>query len=140
MKYLLDTSAVSELVRPKPEAKVVRWIDEREEGTLFLSVLIFGELHKGIALLPDGPRKNRLRDWVDEELMLRFDGRILEVDLEVACEWGRLQARAASRGEPLPVMDSLIAATAVVHHLTVVTRNVKDFARCGVSVHDPWAG
>lgn len=139
MKYLLDTSAVSELVRPKPEAKVVRWIDEREEGSLFLSVLIFGELHKGIALLPDGPRKNKLRNWVDEDLMLRFDGRILEVNLEVAAEWGRLQAHAAGRGEPVPVVDSLIAATAVVHHLTVVTRNVKDFARCGVSVHDPWA-
>lgn len=139
MKYLLDTSAVSELVRPKPEARVVRWIDERDESGLFLSVLTIGELHNGIALLPAGSRKNRLQDWVDGELARRFQGRILDVSLEVAAEWGRLKARSDVRGEPVPVIDSLIASTAVVHHLIVVTRNVKDFSRCGVAVHDPWA-
>lgn len=138
MKYLLDASALSELAKPRPEPKVVRWIDERDEAALFLSVLTLGELHKGIARLPQGPRRNRLSDWVDEELARRFEGRVLPVDLEVAEEWGRLQGRAASRGEPLPVVDSLIAATALVHHLTVVTRDVKDMARCGAPVHDPW--
>lgn len=139
MKYLLDTSAVSELVRPRPDARVVRWIDERDESGLFLSVLTIGELHNGIALLPTGPRKNRLQDWVDEELSRRFQGRILDVNLDVAAEWGRLKARSDDRGEPVPVIDGLIASTAIVHHLTVVTRNIKDFARCGVAVHDPWA-
>ncbi len=72
MKYLLDTSAALELIRPKPEARVVRWIDEREESGLFLSVLTIGELHNGIALLSAGPRKNRLQDWVDGALSRRF--------------------------------------------------------------------
>jgi predicted nucleic acid-binding protein len=139
VKYLLDTSAVSELVRPKPEARVVRWIDERDESELFLSVMTIGELHNGIALLAAGPRKNRLQNWVDGDLTRRFQGRILNVDLDVAAEWGRLKARSDARGAPARVIDSLIASTAIVHNLTVVTRNVKDFSRCGVAVHDPWA-
>jgi predicted nucleic acid-binding protein len=138
VKYLLDTSAVSELVRPKPETRVVRWIDERDESSLFLSVLTIGELHNGIALLPIGPRKNRLQNWVDGELARRFQGRVLDVNLDVAAEWGRRKARSDTRGAPVPVIDSLIASTAIVHNLTVVTRNIKDFTRCGVAVYDPW--
>lgn len=138
MKYLLDTSAVSELVRPKPDPRVAAWIDERDESGLYLSVLTLGELHHGIALLAAGARKNKLQDWVDEELSRRFQGRILDVDADTAAQWGRLKARAETRGEPVLVVDSLIAATALVHNLIVVTRNVKDFVRCGVSVHNPW--
>lgn len=140
MRYLLDTSAVSELAKPKPEAKVVRWIDERDGDSLFLSVMTLGEIHKGIARLPEGTRRSRLGEWVDEGLARRFEGRILAVDQEVAAEWGRLQGAAAARGAPLPVVDGLIAATAIVHHLTVVTRDVGDMARCGAPVHDPWHG
>ncbi|MBI2889687.1 MAG: type II toxin-antitoxin system VapC family toxin [Nitrospirae bacterium] len=138
MRYLVDTSAISELIRPRPEPKVVRWIDERDEASLFLSVLTLGELHKGIARLADGKRKARLRDWVDDDLGRRFYARILPVDAETAVAWGRMQGEAAARGEPLPAVDSLIAATAVVHHLTVVTRNVRDIARCGAEVLNPW--
>ena len=101
-------------------------------------MLTLGELHKGVAKLAEGARKTKLRDWIDEDLCRRFQGRLLPVDLEVACEWGRLQARSAAKGQPLPAVDSLIAATAMVHHLTVVTRNVKDLRRCGAEVVDPW--
>lgn len=138
MKYLLDTSVVSELVKPKPEEGVIRWLRERDDALLFLSVLTLGELHMGVARLPAGGRKQRLVNWLDEELARRFEGRLLAVDAETAVEWGRLRAAASARGESLPVVDSLIAATAIVHHLTVATRNVKDLVRCGAPIFDPW--
>ncbi|MBI5630258.1 MAG: type II toxin-antitoxin system VapC family toxin [Elusimicrobia bacterium] len=138
MKYLLDTSVISELVRPKPEAGVVRWLDERDEESLFLSVLTLGELHKGVVRLPTGPRKNKLQYWIDEDLSRRFYGKILDITVEVAAEWGHLQAHGLNRGEPIPVVDSLIAATAIVNHLTVATRNTKDLERCGAPVYNPW--
>ena len=138
MRYLLDTSAVSELVRVRPSPKVVAWMDSRDEASLFLSVLTLGEIHKGIERLEDGRRKAALRDWVDEDLVRRFYARILPVDADTAVEWGRLQGKALARGEPLPAVDALIAATAIVHRLTVVTRNVRDVERCGADVLDPW--
>ncbi len=79
-----------------------------------------------------------MRNWLDEDLAKRFQGRILPVDSEVAAEWGRIQGEALAKAQPLPVIDSMISATAAVHNLTVVTRNTKDFRRCGVNVFDPW--
>lgn len=137
MRYLLDTCVVSELVKPAPHPGVVRWLQEREEETLFLSVLTFGELQKGISKLPPGPRQESLREWVAADLVLRFSGRTLDIDTDVAVAWGEMQGEAEGRGERLPVMDSLIAATAVVHNLTVVTRNTRDIERCGVGVFNP---
>jgi toxin FitB len=138
MRYLLDTCVVSELVKPAPHPGVIRWLQEREEETLFLSVLTFGELQKEISKLPPGPRQEMLREWVATDLVLRFSGRTLDIDTDVAVAWGEMQGEAESRGERLPVMDSLIAATAVVRNLTVVTRNTKDIERCGVGVFNPW--
>ncbi|MBI1919785.1 MAG: type II toxin-antitoxin system VapC family toxin [Geobacter sp.] len=140
MRYLLDTCLISELVRPKPHAGVVRWLDSRDEHTLYLSVLTIGELRKGISKLQDGDRKEALKEWVDNALADRFEGRILPVDLDVASAWGELQGEAESRVTKLPVMDSLIAATAQVHNLEVVTRNVRDLERCGARVFNPWEG
>ncbi len=138
MKYLLDTCLISELVKKEPNPSVVNWLDEQDEQTLFLSVLNLGELQKGISKLPDGTRKDELQAWVALDLVERFTGRILEIDLETALCWGRLQGEAQQAGEKLPVMDSLIAATAAAHGLIVVTRNVKDIERCGVRVSNPW--
>lgn len=138
MKYLLDTCLISELVKKEPNPAVVSWLDEQDEQKLFLSVLNFGELQKGISKLPDGTRKNELQAWVVLDLVERFTGRILEIDLETALCWGRLQGEAEQAGEKLPVMDSLIAATAVAHGLIVVTRNVRDIERCKVRVCNPW--
>lgn len=138
MKYLLDTTVLSETQRPKPADSVLRWLSERDETTLFISVLTLGELHCGIARLAEGKRRDDLQNWVDRELASRFYGRVLPVDEEVAAEWGRLNGMARQRGEPLPAVDSLIAATALVHHLTVVTRNARDIGRCGVPLLDPW--
>jgi predicted nucleic acid-binding protein len=138
VKYLLDTCLISELVKKEPNPAVVSWLDEQDEQKLFLSVLNLGELQKGISKLPDGTKKDELQAWVALDLVERFTGRILDVDLETALCWGRLQGEAEQAGEKLPVMDSLIAATAAAHGLVVVTRNVRDIERCGVRICNPW--
>ena len=136
---LLDTCAISELVKPRPDPGVVRWLAEQEEERLFLSVITLGELHKGVSKLPDSARRDRLATWIGRDLARRFEGRIVSFDARVAEAWGRLQGAAARRGQALPVLDSQLAATARVHDLVVVTRNVDDLERCGADVVNPWA-
>jgi predicted nucleic acid-binding protein len=138
VKYLLDTCLISELVKKEPNPAVVSWLDEEDEQKLFLSVLNLGELQKGISKLPDGTKKDELQAWVALDLVERFAGRILDIDLETALCWGRLQGEAEQAGEKLPVMDSLIAATAAAHGLVVVTRNVRDLERCQARIFNPW--
>ena len=138
MKYLLDTNVISELMKKEPNQGVTHWIDMCDESTLFLSVITIGELQKGIDKLNDKHRVARLQTWVDQDLARRFEGRILSVDLDVAVTWGRLQGSSEKRGIKLPVMDSLIAATAIAHNLIVVTRNVFDLELCQAAVHNPW--
>lgn len=138
MSWLLDTCVISELVKPEPSAKVVAWIETCEESTLFLSVITLGELEKGVAKLRASARRARLENWVRRDLPERFHDRILPVDPVVATRWGVVAGAAELRGEPLPVIDALIAATGMVHDLAVVTRNAVDFARCGARCFDPW--
>lgn len=138
MKFLLDTCLVSELVRKEPDPGVVSWLDARDEKSLYLSVLTIGELQKGVSKLPVGIRKEGLQAWIEYDLIDRFTGRILELDMDTALTWGKLQGEAEQRGEKLPVMDALIAATAITHHLFVVTRNARDLERCQARVVNPW--
>jgi predicted nucleic acid-binding protein len=138
VKFLLDTCLVSELVKKEPNSKVIAWLDECDEQSLFLSVLTIGELQKGISKLSDGVKKEKLQNWVEHDLVDRFEGRVLGLDLDTALVWGKLQGEAEQKGEKLPVMDSLIAATAALHGLFVVTRNARDMERCQVKVFDPW--
>lgn len=138
MKYLLDTCLLSELVKKKPNSGVVRWLDKADESALYLSSLTIGELQRGISKLPDNPRKETLQAWVNNDLASRFEGRILDIDTEVAKAWGVMQGTGEQKGVVLPAIDSLIAATAIVHKLTVVTRNIKDIERCHVKVFNPW--
>ena len=139
MKYLLDTCLISELVKKEPNPAVLKWLDEHEEQTFFLSVLTPGELQKGVSRLPSGVRKDDLQDWIEHDLCERFGERILDLDLETSLVWGKLQGDAELKGEKLPVMDSIIAATAISHGMVVVTRNVKDMERCRARVFNPWA-
>ena len=138
MRYLLDTNVISELIKKEPNPRLLRWIDEREETDLFLSVLTFGELQKGISKLSDESRAERLQVWVDQELTRRFEGRILPIDMNIGLTWGRVQGLAEKNDNTLPAMDSLIAATAITYDLTVITRNVKDMNRCQAKVYNPW--
>jgi predicted nucleic acid-binding protein len=135
VSYLIDTNVLSELRRKAPDARVLQWFAQRPAGTLYLSVLTLGEIRKGIESLADPARRLALLDWLETELPAFFMGRILPVDAPVADRWGRLVAQA---GRPLPAIDSLLAATATQHGLTLVTRNVRDVAPLGVALINPW--
>lgn len=136
--FLLDTNVVSELVRPKPDDGVLRWVEETDESILFLSVLTLGEIRNGVERLRSGPRRGRLESWVQMDLRLRFQGRILPIDEAIADRWGKVSAIAASKGKPVPVIDGLLAATALHHNLTLVTRNSSDVSGTGVATLNPW--
>jgi predicted nucleic acid-binding protein len=135
VSYLLDTNVVSESRRPRPDQNALQWLRYTPSRQLHLSVLTVGELTRGIELLQhrDPSQAAAPQRWVGE-IVAMFDGRILPFTTEAAAAWGRLDAR-----HQLPVIDGLIAATALVHHLTVVTRNVKDFERAGVPVLNPFS-
>lgn len=136
--FLLDTNVISELVKGKPEPRVTKWIESTEEVLLYLSVLTLGEIRKGIASLPNSTRRAALESWLDHDLTLRFSGRILPIDQQVADRWGKIAGSAAARRSPLPVIDGLFAATAQQHNLIFVTRNTRDIAATGVPSFDPW--
>lgn len=138
MRYLLDTCVLSELVKPKPNSGVVRWMETAEELSLFLSVITFGELQKGISKLKESRRRKALQNWVDEELAGRFAGRILPIDRQVASRWGELSGNAERHGKKIPVLDGLLAATALEGGLTVVTENVGHFHASECPVLNPW--
>jgi toxin FitB len=140
VRYLLDTCVVSELTRLHPAPGVVDWVRSQQEEHLFLSVLTLGELRRGIERLPDSRKRRRLENWFDRDLKLRFSGRCLVIDEEVCERWGFITARAAKGGTAVPVLDGLIAATALVHGMTVVTRNTADVSATGVLLLNPWEG
>jgi predicted nucleic acid-binding protein len=120
--FLLDTNVISELVKARPDPGVTQWIEATDEILLYLSVLTLGEIRKGISSLPDAKRRTALEAWLDRDLALRFSNRILAIDQAVADRWGRLAGSAAARRSPLPVIDGLLAATALHYDLTLVTR------------------
>lgn len=136
--YLLDTNCVSELVRVRPDPGVIAWMDAAEEELLYLSVLTFGEIRKGLAGLPQSKRRTHLEMWMELELRARFAGRILPIDFPVADRWGALAAAAKKEGKALSTVDGLLAATALEHNLTVVSRNDSDFVPTQVRVLNPW--
>src|SRR5450756_2612615 len=137
MKYLLDTCVISELVKKEPHPAVIRWMDAGDESRMYLSVLTLGELIRGITKLPDSEKREKLQSWVSNDLALRFGQRIVEFDAEMAWAWGTLLGEAETRGEKLPVVDSLIAVSANVHGLIVVTRNVQDMALSLIHISEP---
>lgn len=136
--FLLDTNCISELVRPNPEPRVMEWMDAADEALLYLSVLTFGEIRKGIAGLAQGKRRTHLETWLEVDLQARFSGRILAIDFVIADRWGLLAAESKRKGKTLSVIDGLLAATALHHNLTVVSRNGRDFTAAEVQVLNPW--
>jgi predicted nucleic acid-binding protein len=136
--FLLDTNCVSEVMSLKPSPRVLAWTDAAEERTLYLNALTLGEIRKGIATLIEGKRRAQLDAWLENDLRKRFADRILPVDDAVADRWGMLAGEMKRKGKPMPTIDALIAATALHHNLTVVSRNVNDFKNADVSVINPW--
>jgi predicted nucleic acid-binding protein len=137
-EYLLDTNIVSELVRPNPDPNVLPWVRAGDETSLYLSVLTFGEIRRGIERLPQGSRRERLRLWLEVDLTDRFTRRILDIDRRVAEIWGMIMARGAAASVRLPTIDTLIAATAERYGMVVATRNLGDFAFAAVAAINPW--
>jgi predicted nucleic acid-binding protein len=136
--FLLDTNIPSETVRVRPEPRVTEWIRHQANETLFLSAVTIGELRRGFVTLPESERRTRLERWLERDVMLWFDERILPVTKQIADRWGMIDGICQLRGTPANTADGMIAATALEHGLTVVTRNVKDFTAFGVSLFNPW--
>ena len=137
MKNLLDTCVIAEYQKPAPDIKVMNWLAAQIEESLFLSVLTIGEIEKGIARLPASKRKNSLETFL-ATLVTRFDRRILHLDTAILRRWGRLTGSLEKKGRVLPIIDSLLAATALEYNFTIVTRNTADFAGTGAPVLNVW--
>ncbi|RJR31564.1 MAG: type II toxin-antitoxin system VapC family toxin [Desulfobacteraceae bacterium] len=138
MRWLLDTCAISELVSRKPRKKVIEWIDSIDSDALYLSVITIGEIRKGIEKLPDSKRRDAIHNWLTEDLFLRFKDRLVPLDSEVMLTWGILTGRLEREGTMMSAIYSLIAATALHHDFTLVTRNEEHFFNSQVKVFNPW--
>jgi len=140
VSFLLDTNAVSEWMKSRPDSGLIAWLEEVDEDRVFLSVVTITELRYGIERLAAGKRRKQLEDWLEQELPLRFEDRVLAIDHAVADACGRLVALREAMGRPMEAMDALLAATVEVHGLTLVTRNARDFEGTVRSVLNPWIG
>jgi predicted nucleic acid-binding protein len=138
VNYLLDTCVLSEFIKPQPSKKLFQWLDRADDRRLAISVLSIGEIQKGISRMPTGKRQSALMQWLNQDLIRRFNGRILAIELDDALLWGQLTGEAVAKGETLPATDAMLASTAICRGLTMVTRNVKDFVRMPLRILNPW--
>lgn len=139
MLYLIDTNVFSEPAKPHPSRVVTDWAESQPRETLAVSTIYLGEVRRGIDLLEHGARREELERWLKTSIRQQFHGRVLSVTKQVALAWGRLAAADQKRGRRVEVPDGLLLATAAVHGLTIVTRNVRDFEDRGVPVINPWS-
>jgi toxin FitB len=135
MSFLLDTCVVSEATKEQRDAGVQAWLDVTAPDLLFFSAITFGELKFGVGRLPRGAKRERLEIWLEEFMVDTPPARIISVDRDIALLWAELRIRDPNSG----FVDSQIAATALAHGLTLVTRNVRDFAFPGLAVFNPWS-
>jgi predicted nucleic acid-binding protein len=138
--YLLDTNIVSETLRPLPRPQLVGWLEQQAGESQFVSVITVGELRRGATLLGQGARRTQLEHLLEFTIRSWFEERVLHVTQAVAERWGTLDAARQLAGRPLNIADGLIAATALAHDLTLVTRNIRDFETLGVRILNPWEG
>jgi len=137
--FLLDTNVLSEIVKPRLNAGLLNWLAQVDEDRTFLSVITLMELRYGVERMAAGRKRKRLEEWLDHDLPVRFENRIFAVDASVADACGKLVARTESLGRPMETRDALIAATAEVHGMTVVTRDVSDFKPAVKNLLSPWS-
>ncbi len=139
MRLLLDTNVLSEVTKPRPDGRVLEWLDRLDEDRTFISVVSIAEIRRGVALMDSGRKRDALAEWLARDLPARFEYRVIPVEESVALAWGDLMGLAKRAGRGLASMDGLIAATAIAHDLTLATRNTKDFEGFGIDIIDPWA-
>jgi predicted nucleic acid-binding protein len=138
VSFLLDTNVLSESSKPQPDDAVRTWLHSVDEDMLFVSAITLAELRFGIERLAPGARRNSLELWLRESLIERLGLRLLVVDSAIAAEWGTLQAQTQARGRRMNTMDCFLAATARVHQLVMVTRDVDHFSSVGCELFNPW--
>jgi len=138
VKYLLDTCVISEVIKKKPDENVLAWLQAQDENNLYLSVLTFGEIEKGIEKSADQNRKAKLKLWIEDDLKQRFAGRIIPVDMNIVTRWGSIQGISELAGKTMPTMDGLIAVSGVVNNCIVVTRNISDMEQSTAELLNPW--
>jgi predicted nucleic acid-binding protein len=136
--FLLDTNIPSEGIRTRPDPRVNAWVRAQDDAALHLSAITIGELRKGLTILPESKRRSQLQDWLENDLIPLFTGRILPVTQAIADRWGVLSGQRQIAGRPLSMADGLIAATALEHGLVLVTRNVRDYRDLAVTIRNPW--
>jgi toxin FitB len=139
VNLLLDTNVLSEVRRPEPDRRAIDWLDRLDEDHAYISVIPIAEIRRGISLLEASRRRDSLAAWMELDLPLRFEGRMLAVDREIALAWGDLMASAKRLGCGLTPLDGLIGATALARGLTLATRNIKDFKAFDIELVDPWS-
>jgi len=135
--YLLDTCVFAEYSKPRPNGRVIDWIDSLDQDSQYISILSVGEMEKGIARLPSSKRRQSLETVLDG-IITNFERRILDLDVPILRRWGKMIGALELRGRVLPVADSLIAATALEHDLTIVTQNTRDFIDTKAEVLNIW--
>ena len=141
MKYLLDTNIISEFVSKKPNHKVVDYINSLDENNIYLSVITIGEIHFGIEKLDKEKQEKKidmLSNWLNNDLMQRFEGRILDIDIDIMLKWGEINAQLQKIGKPMPIMDSLIASSCLAKDFVLITRNEKDFYNFEIEMVNPF--
>jgi tRNA(fMet)-specific endonuclease VapC len=138
VSYLLDTNVISELIASHPNQHVVRWVDARDSSSMYLSIITIGEIQKGISNGDSSKQKEMIQRWLEHDLLLRFNGRILTLTVPVMVAWGTLVARLEQAGTPIAALDSLIAAIVLENQMTLVTRNESHFQHTGIPVINPW--
>ena len=138
MKYLLDTNVISDLVSKSPSQNVRSFLNSLDENSIYLSVITIGDIQFGIHKLESSRKKERLLHWLHTDLLLRFENRIIEIDTHIMLTWGEMSQELKSIGKPMPIMDALIGATALTKHMTLVTRNEKDFVHMDIDLINPF--
>ena len=141
MKYLLDTNIISEFISKKPNQKVLNYVNSLDENSVYLSVITVGEIRFGIEKLDVENQKKKidmLSKWLNNDLMQRFEGRILDIDKDIMLKWGEINAQLQKIGKPMPIMDSLIASSCLAKEFVLITRNEKDFYSFEIEMVNPF--
>ncbi len=138
MNYVLDTNVISEFIAKQPNQEVIAWLDSLDPNSIYLTVITIGEIRKGIEKLPPSKRRDSIKEWLETDFLLRFQGRILNITIGVMLAWGELVGRLENAGQPISAIDSLVAAIAFEGDLTLVTRNDSDVQHTGIKIINPW--